>query len=96
MNKLPTKQIYLLVVIITGIIALSVYSTYAIFTFEGTTGNIVSIYTPNSLEISESISEYKQITVPKNSIADFCIVLITFSGICILLKSMFEINFCIN
>lgn len=67
MNKLPTKQIYLLVVIITGIIALSVYSTYAIFTFEGTTGNIVSIYTPNSLEISESISEYKQITVPKNS-----------------------------
>ena len=32
MNRLPTKQIYLLVVIIVGIIALSLYSTYAIYT----------------------------------------------------------------
>lgn len=66
-EKLPTKQIYLLLIIIVGIIALSVYSTYAIFTFEGETSNIVSMYTPNSLTISEDIYEYKQITVGKNS-----------------------------
>lgn len=67
MNKLPTKQIYLLVIIIVGIIALSVYSTYAIFTFEGETSNIVSLYTPNSLKISEEMYEYKQIVIPENS-----------------------------
>ena len=66
-EKLPTKQIYLLLIIIVGIITLSVYSTYAIFTFEGETSNIVSMYTPNSLTISEDIYEYKQITVGKNS-----------------------------
>ena len=66
-GKLPTQQIYLLLIIIVGIIALSVYSTYAIFTFEGETSNIVSMYTPNSLTISEDIYEYKQITVGKNS-----------------------------
>ena len=31
MNKLPAKQIYLLTIIIVGIIALSIYSTYALF-----------------------------------------------------------------
>lgn len=67
MHKLPTKQIYLLVVFIVGIIAISIYSTYAIFTFEGSTSNIVSIYTPNSLKITEDMYEYKQITIPKNS-----------------------------
>ena len=67
MRKLPTKQIYLLVVLIVGIIAISIYSTYAIFTFEGSTSNIVSIYTPNSLKITEDMYEYKQITIPKNS-----------------------------
>lgn len=67
MNKLPTKQIYLLIIIIVGIIALSVYSTYAIFTFEGSTSNIVSLYTPNSLKINESVSEYQQITVDASS-----------------------------
>lgn len=67
MNKLPTKQIYLLIVIIVGIFALSVYSTYAIFTFEGETSDIVSIHTPNSLEISSDMYEYKQLTIPKNS-----------------------------
>ena len=60
MNKLPTKQIYLLSVIIVGIIALSVYSTYALFTFEGSTTDIVSIHTPKSLTISENIYEYQK------------------------------------
>ena len=67
MNKLPTKQIYLLVIIIVGIIALSIYSTYAIFTFEGSTSDIVSIYTPNTLKVSEDVYEYKQIKVSKDS-----------------------------
>lgn len=67
MSKLPTKQIYMLIIIIVGIIALSVYPTYAIFIFEGETSNIVNIHTPNSLTISTDMYEYKQITVPKNS-----------------------------
>ena len=69
MNKLPTKQIYLLFIIIVGIIALSVYSTYAIFTFESSTSDIVSIHTPKSLQISENIYEYQQVVVEPNTIA---------------------------
>lgn len=68
MNKLPTKQIYLLIIIIVGIVALSVYSTYALFTFESSTSNIVSINTPKSLQIKEETSEYQQITVEANSV----------------------------
>lgn len=67
MNKLPTKQIYLLAIIVMGIITLSIYSTYAIFTFEGETSNIISVNTPNSLKVTEEISEYQQVSVPKNS-----------------------------
>ena len=68
MKKLPTKQIYLLTIIIVGIIALSVYSTYALFTFESSISNVVSIHTPNSLKISENIYEYEQITVEPNTV----------------------------
>ena len=68
MNKLPAKQIYLLFIIIVGIITLSVYSTYALFTFEGSTTDVVSIHTPKSLKISENIYEYQQITVKPNKI----------------------------
>ena len=67
MEKLPTKQIYLLAIIIMGIITLSVYSTYAIFTFEKQTEDIVNLNTPTRLAISENIQEYKQMTIPKNS-----------------------------
>lgn len=67
MNKLPTKQSYLLIIIIVGIIALSIYSTYAIFTFEGSTSDIVSLYTPNSLKINVSSYEYKQLTIDPSS-----------------------------
>lgn len=67
MNKLPTKQSYLLIIIIVGIIALSIYSTYAIFTFEGSTSDIVSLYTPNSLKINVSSYEYKQLTIDSSS-----------------------------
>lgn len=68
MNKLPAKQIYLLSIIVFGIIALSAYSTYAIFTFEASTSNAFSIETPGSLSLSESITKYKLVTVPKNSV----------------------------
>lgn len=68
MNKIPAKQIYLLTIIIVGIIALSVYSTYALFTFESETSNVVTIHTPTSLQISENIYEYQQIKVEENSV----------------------------
>lgn len=68
MNKLPAKQIYLLSIIIIGIITLSVYSTYALFTFESTTSDIVTIHTPNSLSISENIYEYQQLTIEPNTV----------------------------
>ena len=68
MNKLPAKQIYLLSIIIIGIIALSVYSTYALFTFESETSDIVTIHTPKSLTISENIYEYQQLTIEPNTV----------------------------
>lgn len=68
MNKLPAKQIYLLMVIITGIIALSVYSTYAIFTFEGETSDAFNIQLPSVLKIQTDMYEYKQLEVAKNSV----------------------------
>ena len=70
MSKLPTKQIYLLFIIVAGIITLSVYSTYAIFSFESSTTEIVTINTPNSLNISNDLYEYKQVIIPKNSYID--------------------------
>lgn len=68
MNKVPAKQIYLLMVIITGIIALSVYSTYAIFTFEGETSDAFNIQLPSVLKIQTDMYEYKQLEVEKNSV----------------------------
>lgn len=67
MNKLPTKQIYLLSIIVFGLITLSIYSTYAIFTLESSTSDIVSMNTPNSLQLSLSTDEYRLVVVPKNS-----------------------------
>ena len=68
MNKIPAKQIYLLTIIIVGIITLSVYSTYALFTFESETSNVVTIHTPTTLQISENIYEYQQVLVKENSV----------------------------
>ena len=67
MNKIPAKQIYLLMVIIGGIMTLSVYSTFSIFTLESETSDIVSIQTSNVLNLSSNTYEYKQVTVPKDS-----------------------------
>ena len=66
MNKLPTKQIYLLSIIVFGLITLSIYSTYAIFTLESSTSDVVSMNTPNSLQLSMSSDEYRLVVVPKN------------------------------
>ena len=67
MNKLPAKQIYLLMIIVFGIITLSIYSTYSIFTLESESSDIVSIHTPSNLSISLDSYEYRQVTVPANS-----------------------------
>lgn len=67
MNKLPAKQIYLLSIIVLGIITLSVYSTYAIFTLESETSDIVNIQTLNALNINTTTYEYKQVIVPADS-----------------------------
>ena len=60
MNKLPAKQIYILIIAIVAIVAVSVYSTYAIFTLESETDNIVSIKTPRNVELTTESYEYKQ------------------------------------
>ena len=67
MNKLPTKQIYLLLIIVVGIITLSAYSTYAIFTLESETSDIVSMNTSNYLNINSNIYEYNKVIIPANS-----------------------------
>ncbi len=68
MNKMPIKQIYLLIVIIIGILALTVYSTYALFTFESETSEVFNIQLPSALTIKTNLSEYKQIEIPKKTI----------------------------
>ncbi len=67
MKKRQAKQVYFLLLAIFGIVAISVYSTYAIFTLESSSDDIVSIHTPDNLHISASTYEYKQLTVPKNA-----------------------------
>ena len=67
MNKLPVKQVYILLVAIFGLVAISIYSTYAIFTLESSTDNIVTIRTPENLYISSQLYEYKQVEIPKDS-----------------------------
>lgn len=67
MNKLPTKQIYLLLIIVLGIITLSVYSTYAIFTLESETSDIINLEIANVLNIETNTYEYKQIIINPSS-----------------------------
>ena len=68
MSNTPIKQIYLLLIIIVGIISLSVYSTYALFTYEKETGDIISINTLSILSIDTDIIEYKRILAKHNSL----------------------------
>lgn len=73
MKKTPIKQIYLLLIIIVGIVSLSVYSTYALFTYEKETGDIVNISTLSYLSVDSNILEYKRIKVEANSLTKISI-----------------------
>lgn len=68
MSNTPIKQIYLLLIIIVGIVSLSVYSTYALFTYEKETGDVVKISTLSSLSIDMDSLEYRRILVKHNSL----------------------------
>lgn len=68
MIKTPIKQIYLLLIVIIGIVSLSVYSTYALFTYEKETDDIVKITTLSTLSINTNTKEYKRIIVKGNSL----------------------------
>ena len=67
MNKLPTKQIYLLMIIVFGIVTLSVYSTYSIFTLDAESEDIVSIHTPSNLNVLSDTYEYRQVRLLANT-----------------------------
>lgn len=67
MNKHKIKQIYLLMIIVFGIVTLSVYSTYSIFTLESQSDDIVSIHTPSNLNVTNNTYEYQQISISGNS-----------------------------
>ncbi len=68
MVKTPIKQIYLLLIVIVGIISLSVYSTYALFTYDKETGEVVNINILDSLHVDINTKEYKRVFVKGNSL----------------------------
>lgn len=67
MDRIPTKRLYLLLVVVFLLITFSVYSTYSIFTFESETEDIVSIHTPSDLSVKNEMYEYQQVYVPDNN-----------------------------
>ena len=67
-GKLPIKESYLLVVIIMGILSLSLYSSFALFSLEKTTSNdIVTMSAASNIETNINVYEYKTVTVDANS-----------------------------
>ena len=77
MNRLPAKQIYLLSIIVIGILTLSVYSTYSIYTLESETSDIVSMQTSNYLDINTKTYEYSKITIPANKLNNIITTIIS-------------------
>ena len=63
--KIKIKEAYLLVLIVLGLVSLSVYSTYALFTKEVTIDNVVSFNTSISLSDSNLV-EYELVTLNPN------------------------------
>ena len=63
--KIKIKEAYLLILIVLGLISLSVYSTYALFTKEVTIDNVVSFNTSISLSDSNLV-EYELVTLNPN------------------------------
>lgn len=59
------KQTYLVLLIVISLFSLAIYSTYAMFTTEINTNNIVSIDT--SISIDTSVEEYQITTIDSNS-----------------------------
>ena len=63
--KIKIKEAYLLILIVLGLVSLSVYSTYALFTKEVTIDNVVSFNTSISLSDSNLV-EYELVTLNPN------------------------------
>ena len=63
--KIKIKEAYLLVLIVLGLVSLSVYSTYALFTKEVTIDNVVSFNATLSLSDSNLV-EYELVTLNPN------------------------------
>ena len=63
--KIKIKEAYLLILIVLGLISLSVYSTYALFTKAVTIDNVVSFNTSISLSDSNLV-EYELVTLNPN------------------------------
>ena len=63
--KIKIKEAYLLILIVLGLVSLSVYSTYALFTKEVTIDNVVSFNTSISLSDSNLV-EYELVTLSPN------------------------------
>ena len=67
-GKLPIKESYLLIIIIVGILSLSMYSSFALFSLEKTTSNdIVTMKAASNIETNINVYEYKTVTVDANS-----------------------------
>lgn len=67
-GKLMIKESYLVLVIIIGIVMMCLYSTFALFSLEKTTSkDIISLNTSN-VDVSLSISEYKQLALAAGEI----------------------------
>ena len=62
MGKIKIKETYLLFLIVIGLVSLSLYSTYALFTASTEITDVVSFNT--SLTTDSSILEYEMITIP--------------------------------
>ena len=62
MKNIKIKETYLLFLIVMGLISLSVYSTYALFTASTTINNVVGITA--SLTTNSAILEYEMMEVP--------------------------------
>ena len=63
--KFKVKEVYLLILIVLGLVSLSVYSTYALFTKEVTIDNVVSFNATLSLSDSNLV-EYELVTLNPN------------------------------
>ena len=59
------KKMYLLILIIVGLIALSLYSTYAMFTADLNIGEIINL-TASTLPTEGYTQEYEQIAIAAN------------------------------